>query len=126
MDSHSDVTPEKTAMTADHEIEITGIPPDVKAIPPAPTVRVGETVVFKNAMDGDIKILMASDDVLNDLKELHKLHIKEGGTSKVLVAQDNIGEHQYAAHYRYKDPETNKWLGAFAIGASSPKIIIDR
>lgn len=126
MGTHSDETPEKTAMTADHEINITGIPPNVQAIPPAPRISVGETVVFVNRTAGDIKILMASDEVLDDLKELQKLHVKPDEPSKVLVAQDNVGEHQYAAHCRYKDPDTKKWLGVFAIGASSPKIIIDR
>jgi hypothetical protein len=107
------------------EIHFTRSRPGVLAVPPDPEIPAGHHVVFVNDTPGRIEIFMASDNVLDDLKEIKRFRVNaNGGRSRPLEVHDNPGDHEYVAHFKFRDSSSNKWQKGFAIGNSSPRIRI--
>ena len=109
-----------------HKIEIQAIPPVAFAVPGIRKVRTGDTIEFHNSTGGQIKIYAADKGVLKGVGKLEQRVVNNGKKgSFIVVATD--GTHELSVHYRYKDKTKNdKLRTGFAIGASSPKIIIVR
>jgi len=108
-----------------HTIAITAIPPVAFAVPGIRRVRTNDTIIFHNKTGGPIKISMAADGVLKGAKPLKPMLVRNGlKRAFVVVATD--GTHEFSVHYSYQDKRKKKRRTGFAIGASSPKIIIDR
>ncbi len=108
-----------------YTIAITAIPPVAFAVPGIRRVRTGDTISFHNKTGGPVKISMAADKVLKGAKPLKPMLINKGQKRPFeVVATD--GTHEFSVHYSYLDKQKKKRRTGFAIGASSPKIIIDR
>ena len=116
---------------ATHKIEIQAIPPVAFAVPGIRRVRTGDTINFHNKTGGPVKISMAADNVLKGTKTLKPLKLLKPmlinqGQKKAFEVMATDGTHEFSVHYNYLDKQKKKRRTGFAIGASSPKIIIDR
>ncbi len=114
-------------MSKNYTIDIEEISPVAFAVPGIRKVCTGDTVAFHNATSGTIKIRMAADDVLKGLEEENFVKVLSDRTSEQFEVLKDSGTHEISVHYSYKDKKKkNKLRTGFAIGASSPKIIIVR
>jgi len=111
---------------ATHKVEIQAIPPVAFAVPGIRKVRTGDTIEIHNSTGGQVKIYTADKGVLKGMGKLAPRVVNNGKTGSFEVEATD-GTHELAVHYRYKDKKkNNKIRTGFAIGASSPKIIIVR
>ena len=108
-----------------YTVAITAIPPVAFAVPGIRRVRTGDTIIFHNKTGGPVKISMAADKVLKGAKPLKPMLINNGKKRSFEVVAIE-GTHEFSVHYSYWDKRKKKRRTGFAIGASSPKIIIDR
>jgi len=108
-----------------YAVTIEAIAPVAFAVPGIRKVQTGDSIVFHNKTGGPVRISVAADKVLKGLKKLQPKLIKTGGKKKVKVVAIE-GTHELSIHYSYRDRQkNNKLRTGFAIGASSPKIIIE-
>ena len=73
---------------------------------------------------GPIEIRMAASGVLKGLTYNRKQVVGPGETSDPFELIATSGTHEYSVHYEYDDKKAHKTRSGFAIGASSPKIIV--
>ena len=106
------------------EIHIKKINTDIRAVPPDPKLPRGHHVVFVNDTPGRLKIFMASSGVLDGLSEIKEFHVKGNGRPKKLEVIGDLGEHEYMVHFKFKKKSTDPWRKGFAIGRSSPRIVV--
>ena len=108
-------------------IEIKAIPPVAFAVPGIRKVRQGDYVIFDNKTGGEITVTMAANGVLDGMDKLDQKTLKHGPSKPFRVKPDS-GTHEISVHYEYTEEknEKKKLRTGFAIGASSPKIIIVR
>jgi len=112
-----------TSRPKNYTVTITAIPPVAFAVPGVRKVANGDTIVFHNRTGGPVKISVAADKVLKGVKALEPKLVNNGKKRSFLVeAQD--GTHELSVHYSYWDKQKKKRRTGFAVGASSPKIII--
>jgi hypothetical protein len=108
-----------------YTVAITAIPPVAFAVPGIRKVREGDTVIFHNRTGGPVNISVAADKVLKGVKPLKPKLIQNGKKRAFEVVADS-GTHEFSVHYSYWDKRKKRRRTGFAIGASSPKIIIVR
>ncbi len=108
-----------------YTIEVKAIPPVAFAVPGIRKACKGDTIEFDNQTGGPITVSMASKDVFQGVDKLTQKRINTGKARKFKVDADS-GTHELSIHYRYFDKGKKKWRTGFAIGASSPKIVIVR
>ena len=113
-------------MSTEHRIEIQEISPVAFAVPGIRKVCQHDTVYFKNSTTGTIKIRVASDEALEELKEKDVEKVHTGKESKRFTVIAKSGTYEFSVHYSYWDKRKKRRRTGFAIGASSPKIIIVR
>ena len=109
---------------ANHVIEIKAFPPVAVVAPGIRKVRTGDSIVFHNLTGGQIRIYAADKGVLKGVGKLESRVVNNGKTGTFEI-EATEGTHELSVHYRYKDKTKNdKLRTGFAVGASSPKIII--
>lgn len=108
-----------------YTIEIRAIPPVAFAVPGIRKACKGDTIEFDNQTGGPITVALAADNVFEGVERLSPKRINTGRKRKFKVDADS-GTHELSIHYRYFDTTKKKWRTGFAIGASSPKIVIVR
>jgi hypothetical protein len=108
-----------------YTIEIKAIPPVAFAVPGIRKACKGDIIKFDNQTGGPITVTLAADKVFKGVGKLGQKRINTGKTQKFTVDADS-GTHELSIHYRYFDTTKKKWRTGFAIGASSPKIVIVR
>jgi hypothetical protein len=111
-------------MARKYTVEIKAIPPVAFAVPGIRKVEHGDTVRFKNSTRGPIEIRMAASGVLKGLTYSRKKQVDPGEISEPFEIVADSGTHEYSVHYEYEDAKAKKIRRGFAIGASSPKIIV--
>ena len=115
-----------------HKIEIQAIPPVAFAVPGIRKVKTGDTIIFANQTGGPVRIYAAASDILKrgKTRECVKRPVPQlikTDQEMECTVEGSKGTYEFAMHYRYKDKtKDNKTRTGFAIGASSPKVIIDR
>jgi len=93
-------------------------------VPGIRKVQTGDSIVFHNKTGGPVRISVAADKVLKGVKKLQPKLISEGRERQFEVEAVE-GTHELSIHYNYRDKnKNNKRRTGFAIGASSPKIIV--
>jgi hypothetical protein len=112
-------------MARKHTVEIKAIPPVAFAVPGIRKAATGDTLRFKNGTNGPIEIRMAASGVLKGLTYNRKQVVGPGETSDPFELIATSGTHEYSVHYEYDDKKAHKTRSGFAIGASSPKIIVE-
>jgi len=121
------ITPRKTSAAPKptrHIVSIEAIAPVAFAVPGIRKVEAGDFIEFQNRTGGPVRISVAADNVLKGVKKLQPKLIKTGGKKKFTVVATG-GTHELSLHYSYRDKKkNNKLRTGFAIGASSPKIIV--
>ena len=107
-----------------YTVTIEAIAPVAFAVPGIRKACTGDFIVYYNKTGGPVKISVAADNVLKGVKKLTPKLISHGKKRKFeVVAPD--GTHEISVHYSYKDKKkNNKLRTGFAIGASSPKILV--
>jgi len=116
------VTPKPKTYT----IVIEAIAPVAFAVPGVRKVSTGDSIIFHNKTGGPVKVSMAANNVLQGVERLAPKLINNGKKRKFKVVATE-GTHEISVHYSYRDKKKNNRLRTgFAIGASSPKIIIVR
>jgi hypothetical protein len=118
------VTPKPKPKT--YTVTINAIPPVAFAVPGVRKVVTGDFIVFHNKTGGPVRISVAADDVLTSAKKLKPMLISNGKKRKFKV-KAVAGTHELSIHYSYwemRKKERYKLRTGFAIGASSPKIIV--
>ncbi len=109
---------------ANHTIKIEAFPPVAVVAPGIRKASTGDTITFVNKTGGPVKISTADNHVLKGVDGLTPKPIATGKRRKFTV-EATKGTHELSVHYKYKDKTKNNRLRTgFAIGASSPKIII--
>jgi hypothetical protein len=107
-----------------HRIDIQAFPPVAVVAPGIRKVAQGDTITFYNKTGGPVRILTAGDNVLKGVGSLSPKLISTGKNRKFTV-EASQGTHELAAHYKYKDKKKdNRVRSGFAVGASSPKIVV--
>jgi hypothetical protein len=107
-----------------YTVAITAIPPVAFAVPGIRKVLTGDSIVFHNKTSGPVKISVAANNVLQGVKRLTPKLISSGKKRKFKVTAPD-GTHEFSVHYSYRDKKKNNRLRTgFAIGASSPKIVV--
>ena len=96
------------------------------AIPGIRKARPDDSVRFSNKTNGPIIIRMAASSVLKGLTLNRTMSVAAGKISEPIKVVAKSGTHEYSVHYEYEDRTAKKTRRGFAIGASSPKIIIVR
>jgi hypothetical protein len=106
-----------------YTIAIEAIAPVAFAVPGIRKVATGDSIIFHNKTGGPVKISVAADNVLQGVKKLTPKLVNNGMKRefKVVAAE---GTHELSVHYSYYDKTKKRTRTGFAIGASSPKIII--
>ena len=82
-----------------------------------------DTVTFGNDTGGEVKLYLAAGGVLKGVRPMVALAIEEKSGGKGYDVIGEPGVYECAAHYKLKDRKGKVHTG-FAVGASSPKIII--
>ena len=113
-------------MAKTYIVNIRPISPVAFAVPGIRKARGGDQVKFRNSTNGPIKIRMAASGVLKGLTQKRTVDVPPRKTSEPFDVVDSPGTHEYSVHYNYLDKQKKKRRTGFAIGASSPKVIIDR
>ena len=109
-----------------YTVTIEAIAPVAFAVPGIRKASTGDFIIYHNKTGGPVKISVAADNVLHGVKKLTPKLISHGKKRKFKVVAPE-GTYEISAHYSYKDKKKdNKLRTGFAIGASSPKIIIVR
>ena len=111
-------------MSRTYTVKIKPISPVAFAVPGIRKVRHGDSLKFRNNTKGPIKIRMAASRVLNGLTQSKTEEVAAGGISDPFEVVATSGTHEYSVHYEYEDRVAKKTRRGFAIGASSPKIIV--
>jgi hypothetical protein len=106
-----------------YTIEIKAIPPVAFAVPGIRKACKGDIIEFDNQTGGPITVTLAADRVFKGFGKLSQNRINTGKKRQFTVDADS-GTHELSIHYRYFDTAKRKWRTGFAIGASSPKIVI--
>jgi len=109
-----------------YTITIQAFPPVAVAAPGIRKVRTGDSIIFHNKTGGPLKIFPAAGNVLDGVGKLTPNLVNKGGTRKFkVVAVD--GTHELSVHYSYwemRKKKRYKLRTGFAIGASSPKVVV--
>ena len=109
-----------------YTVAIEAIAPVAFAVPGIRKVFTHDSIIFHNKTGGPVRISVAADKVLKGVKKLTPKLVSNGKKKKFEV-EATEGTHEISVHYSYKDKKKkNKLRTGFAIGASSPKIIIVR
>jgi hypothetical protein len=105
-----------------YTVTIEPISPVAFAVPGIRKAAPGDTIIFHNKTGGPVRLSVAADNVLKGLKKLQPdlIRTKKSKKYKVLATR---GTHELSIHYSYKD-KNNRLRTGFAIGGSSPKIVI--
>lgn len=108
-----------------HKIEIKAFPPVAVVAPGIRDVCKGDKITFVNKTGGPLKIFTAEDDVFTGIKRLDPENIYTS-KDKTLTVDASEGTYELAIHYKYDEVKKGKkkTRTGFAIGASSPKIIV--
>jgi len=107
-----------------YTVAIEAIAPVAFAVPGIRLVTNGDSVVFHNKTGGPVKISIAANNVLEGVKKLTPKLLNNGKKREFKVVASE-GTHELSLHYSYRDKKKkNKLRTGFAIGASSPKIIV--
>jgi len=107
-----------------YTVTIEAIAPVAFAVPGIRKVATGDSITFHNKTGGPIKISPAANNVLKGAKQL-KPELIRTGKKKTFEISAPVGTYEYSVHYSYRDKKkNNKLRTGFAIGASSPKIIV--
>lgn len=107
-----------------YTVTIEAIAPVAFAVPGIRKVATGDSITFHNKTGGPVRISIAGDNVLKGVKKLQPKLINNG-KKKEFEVQATEGTHELSLHYSYRDKKkNNKLRTGFAIGASSPKIIV--
>jgi len=106
-----------------YTIEIKAIPPVAFAVPGIRKACKGDIIEFDNQTGGPITVTLAADKVFKGFGKLSQNRINTGSKRQFTVEADS-GTHELSIHYRYYDTVKRRWRTGFAIGASSPKIVI--
>ena len=106
-----------------YTVAIEAIAPVAFAVPGIRRVITGDSIIFHNRTGGPVKISLAADKVLQGVKKLTPKLINHGKKRKFKVVAPE-GTYEISAHYSYQDKKKKKLRTGFAIGASSPKIIV--
>ena len=109
-----------------HIITVTSQPPVAVATPPILKVSQDDDVTFLNKTCGTIDIRMAAKGVLKGLGTTPTDLIdpnKSSGPYKVLADK---GTHEISIHYQYMErrEKGDKERAGFALGGSSPKVVV--
>jgi len=108
-----------------YTVAITAMAPVAFVVPGIRKVRTGDTIIFHNKIGGPAKISVAADKVLKGVKPL-KPQLIQNGKKRAFEVVAESGTHEFSVHYSYWDKRKKRRRTGFAIGASSPKIIIVR
>lgn len=93
------------------------------AVPGIRKVQHGDLIVFDNQSGGQVTVTVAANTVLEGAAKLSHKQINKGKKRTFKVAAES-GTHEFSIHSTSYDEEEAKTRTGFAIGASSPKIII--
>jgi hypothetical protein len=109
-----------------HTVTIEAIAPVAFAVPGIRKAFTGDSIIYHNKTGGPVKISVAADNVLQGVKKLTPKLVNNGKKRKFKVVAGE-GTYEISVHYSYRDKKkNNKLRTGFALGASSPKIIIPR
>lgn len=107
--------------------------PVAVAVPGVLKVKQGDVIEIRNETGESIRVFTAGDEVLSVNKDgqqtkLQRLeqHTISGISSDNFTVEKDDGTHELAVHYSYDDPEKKRKRTGFALGASSPKIVVVR
>ena len=107
-----------------YTVTIEAIAPVAFAVPGIRKVQTGDSITFHNKTGGPVRVSVAADKVFKGVKKLQPKLINKG-TKKEFEVEAIDGTHELSVHYSYQDKKkNNKRRTGFAIGASSPKIIV--
>ena len=108
-----------------HTIEIRAFPPVAVVAPGIRDVRRNDEITFVNQTGGPLRLFTAEDGVLKGIDRLHPQTVftDKKRTFKVGATE---GTYELAIHYKYDEMKKGrkKTRTGFALGASSPKIIV--
>jgi hypothetical protein len=110
---------------AKHTIEIRAFPPVAVVAPGIRDVCKGDEITFVNKTGGPLKIFTAEDKVFKGIGRLDPQNIYTKKNKKFTV-EASEGTYELAIHYKYDEMKKGKkkTRTGFALGASSPKIIV--
>ena len=107
-----------------YTVTIEAIAPVAFAVPGIRKAATGDSITFENNTGGPIQLSTAAENVLEGIGMLHPETIDIGGSMTCKV-EAPLGTYELSVHYSYPDKtKNNKLRTGFAIGASSPKIIV--
>ena len=105
------------------KIRIEANPPVAIAVPGVLKVEKGDYIEVDNQTGARITVLLADNDVLVGTKKLTPKLVNNKQKRKFKVKAES-GTHELSIHYRYFDTAKKKFRAGFAVGASSPKIVV--
>jgi len=113
-------------MARTYTVKIRPISPVVFAVPGIRQVHNGDSLKFHNMTKGPIEVRMAARGVLTGLTNKTTKKILPGEFSPPFKVVGGLGTHEYSVHYEYEEKKygKTKTRTGFAIGASSPKVVV--
>ena len=87
-------------------------------------VRPGDTVTFKNKTGAEVKLLFGEDDLLVGVKELQVKEIKANDPGKISTREFRVKQNTKDDIYEYVATVKINNRRIFAVGSSTPKIIV--
>jgi plastocyanin len=112
----------KATKPNNYTVKIEPISPVAFAVPGIRKAAPGDTITFVNNTGGTVRLSAAGSNVLKGIKRLQPVQINKG-KKKTFTVLPKSGTHELSIHYNYTDENKRRRTG-FAIGASSPKIVI--
>ena len=105
------------------KIKIEANPPVAIAVPGVLKANKGDFIEIENKTGARIIVFTADGGVLEDAERLQQKYVNKNQKRKFKVEAVS-GTHELSIHYRYYDAAKKKYRAGFAVGASSPKIVV--